>query len=326
MSLDAITVLVPSTSDAKRVGARLRPADSVQVWRPETPGEVPDGHVLFLRRPRTYEHLPRIALIRSLRLVQVFSIGHEWLDPRIHPRAVVANGEGTGEVSAAEVAVMHVLGSLKRVERFSRDRRRRLWDTTDVDTLAGSAVAVVGAGGVGSTVARYLRVFEPASVRVFARSGRTLADGTAVEPLASLADALPHTDIVVVALPLTEATRHLVDAEFLAKLPTGAHLVNVGRGGVVATDALRDALAQRRIWAACDVVDPEPLPPDDPLWAEERLLLTPHVGGNTRHHEELGMDLLVDQVERLRDGRPLRNVRRAEHHGESANRQVTGEP
>lgn len=311
MAHGAVAVLVPSSSDADALRRRLPPNDIVRVWRPDLPGEVPDGHVLFLRRSRSSEHLHRISRIQSLELVQIISIGYEWIGLDIHPHAVLANGAGTGESSAAEIAVMHVLGSLKGVERFSRERRLRVWNSGQVESLAGAAVAVVGAGGLGQTIAKYLKVFEPTAVRLFARSARSLEDGTPVEPLSLLAKVLPYMDIVVLALPLTPATLHLVDAQFLARMHAGAHLINVGRGGVVDTEALRAALADGRIYAACDVVQPEPLSMDDPLWDEERLLLTPHVGGNTKRHEELGMDLLVEQVERLRAGQPLHNVLRA---------------
>ena len=92
---------------------------------------------------------------------------------------------------------------------------------------------------------------------------------------------LPRHDVVVLACPLTEATRGLMGRELLAAMPDGALLVNVARGPVVDTAALLAELRSGRLRAAVDVVDPEPLPPDHPLWGAPNLVLTPHVGGAT---------------------------------------------
>jgi phosphoglycerate dehydrogenase-like enzyme len=113
-------------------------------------------------------------------------------------------------------------------------------------------------------------------------------------------------DVVVVVLPLSDATRHSVDAAFLAHLHDGALVVNVGRGPVVDTDAVvADA---GRLAFALDVTDPEPLPDDHPLWSAPNVLITPHIAGGTTAMLPRMAALVRDQLERLRDGRPLRNV------------------
>ena len=123
-----------------------------------------------------------------------------------------------------------------------------------------------------------------------------------------LHDLLPRHEVVVLACPLTERTRGMVDAEFLARMPDGALLVNVARGGVVVTDALVSELASGRLLAALDVTDPEPLPPGHPLWSLPNVLISPHVGGDTTAFPPRARALLKDQFERFVDGRPLRNV------------------
>ena len=113
-------------------------------------------------------------------------------------------------------------------------------------------------------------------------------------------------DVVVVVLPLSEATRHVVDATFLARLRDGALVVNVGRGPVLDTDAV---LAEAgRLAFALDVTDPEPLPDDHPLWSAPNVLITPHIAGGTTAMLPRMAALVRDQLERLRDGRPLRNL------------------
>ena len=112
-------------------------------------------------------------------------------------------------------------------------------------------------------------------------------------------------------VPLTEATRLLVDADLLARLPDDALVVNVARGGVVDTGALIAECGSGRLRAALDVTDPEPLPPGHPLWTMPGVLITPHVGGATTAMAPRAVALLRRQVEALRDGRALDNVVKA---------------
>jgi phosphoglycerate dehydrogenase-like enzyme len=113
---------------------------------------------------------------------------------------------------------------------------------------------------------------------------------------------------VILACPLTDTTRGMVDAAFLAAMPDGALLVNVSRGPVVVTDALVAELATGRLLAALDVTDPEPLPPEHPLWRTPNTLISPHVGGNSTAFPRRARAMLRDQFERLAEGRPLRNI------------------
>jgi phosphoglycerate dehydrogenase-like enzyme len=119
---------------------------------------------------------------------------------------------------------------------------------------------------------------------------------------------LPRHEVVVLACPLTDATRGLVDAAFLAALPDGALVVNVARGPVVVTDALLAELSTGRLRAALDVTDPEPLPPDHPLWRAANVIVSPHVGGDTSAFPPRARALLADQLTRFAAGTPLRNV------------------
>jgi phosphoglycerate dehydrogenase-like enzyme len=109
-------------------------------------------------------------------------------------------------------------------------------------------------------------------------------------------------------VPLTYRTRHLVDAAFLARLPDGALVVNVARGGVVDTEALLAEVRSGRLLAAVDVIDPEPLPAGHPLWAEPGFLMTPHVGGASTAFRPRAVALLVDVVQRLAAGQPPQHL------------------
>jgi phosphoglycerate dehydrogenase-like enzyme len=129
-----------------------------------------------------------------------------------------------------------------------------------------------------------------------------------VHAYGELPDLLPGADVVVLVVPLTDLTRRMVDAAFLARMKDGALLVNVARGAVVDTDALVAALRSGRISAALDVTDPEPLPHGHPLWGCPNLLVTPHVGGASTAMEPRAYRLVRDQLARFAAGEPLANV------------------
>jgi phosphoglycerate dehydrogenase-like enzyme len=138
------------------------------------------------------------------------------------------------------------------------------------------------------------------------RVARSARDG--VHAIAELPALLPSADVVVLVLPLTDETRGLVDAGFLAAMKEGALLVNVARGAVVDTPALVSALHAGRVRAALDVVDTEPLPPDSPLWDCPGLLVSPHVGGSSSAMWPRAHRLVRDQLHRLAAGEEPVNV------------------
>jgi phosphoglycerate dehydrogenase-like enzyme len=129
-----------------------------------------------------------------------------------------------------------------------------------------------------------------------------------VHPIAELPSLLPDADVVILIVPLTQDTRGLVDAGFLARMKDGALLVNVARGPVVDTDALLAELTAGRLSAAVDVTDPEPLPADHPLWDAPNLLVSPHVGGASSAMWPRAHRLVRDQLHRFAGGDPLANV------------------
>jgi phosphoglycerate dehydrogenase-like enzyme len=118
---------------------------------------------------------------------------------------------------------------------------------------------------------------------------------------------LPTADVVILLVPLTEQTRGLVDRGFLAAMPDGALLVNAARGPVVDTAALVDELASGRLAAALDVTDPEPLPPEHPLWSQPNTVITPHVAARTEDMTANVYRLVAEQLHRFVAGEPVRN-------------------
>ena len=161
----------------------------------------------------------------------------------------------------------------------------------------------MGIGGIGEQVRRRLEPFGVTVVRVGSRA-RTDEDGR-VHASAELAALVPGADVMVLAVPLTEATHHLVDEALLAAMRPGALVVNVSRGAVVDTDALLAAVRAGRVRAALDVVEPEPLPPDHPLRDAPGVILTPHVAGRTTSMLGRVARLPRTQVAHLAAGEPL---------------------
>ena len=142
-------------------------------------------------------------------------------------------------------------------------------------------------------------------VEVLRVAGRARAGVHGPEDLAAL---LPRAEVVVVAVPLSDGTRHLVDARFLGRLPDGAIVVNPSRGAVIDQDALRSELERGRLRAALDVSTPDPLAPEDPLRILPDLLYTPHVAGATRLVLPRVFELVGEQIRRRLAGEPPLNV------------------
>lgn len=248
----------------------------------------------------------RLAGLRSLRVLQTLTAGYETVLPHLPDGVTLCNARGVHDASTAELAVGLTLAALRGIGDFARAQTEGRWLAGTRSSLADRSVLIVGSGSVGEAIARRLDPFEVRLTRV-ATTARTDARG-AVHGVDELPELLLAQDVVIVVVPLTETTRGLVDADFLAAMPDGALLVNVARGPVVVTDALVAELAKGRLCAALDVTDPEPLPPGHPLWTTPNTLISPHVGGDTTAFPPRGRAMLREQCERLAAGRELLNV------------------
>ena len=254
--------------------------------------------------PRVSEVLPRMS---GLRVIQTMTAGVDNLRAHVPEGVLLCNGRGIHDTSTAELAVALTLSSLRGIPQFVRARERGHWEALWRPALADRTVLLLGYGAIGEAIDARLRPFEVDVVKV-ARSAR---EGVhAIDELPAL---LPDADVVILVLPLTTATRGLVDRDFLARMKDGALLVNVARGPVVDTDALVEALHRERISAAVDVVDPEPLPEGHPLWSAPNLLLTPHVGGASSAMWPRAHRLVREQLARYAAGEPLANVMTGEY-------------
>jgi len=240
-----------------------------------------------------------------LRYVQLPSAGYEHALRHLPPGVVLCNGRGVHDAGTAELAVGLTLAVQRGLPRAVRAMDEGRWDNPFGPSLADRRVLVVGQGSVGRAVVARFRPFEVDLVRV-ATTPRDDADGH-VHGVDELPDLLPDADVVVLVIPLSRTSYHLLDAAALARMKDGALLVNVARGKVVDTDALLAELHAGRLRAALDVTDPEPLPADHPLWRAPNVLVTAHQGGNTDATFPRVAQLVRRQVTALLAGEPAVN-------------------
>ncbi|MGE2735870.1 D-2-hydroxyacid dehydrogenase [Mycolicibacterium vaccae] len=246
----------------------------------------------------------------ELRWIHTNSVG---LDAILIPEVVdssivVTNTRGVFEPPMAEWVLAALLYLVKDMRRTIESQRAVFWDHRAVHSIKGRRVLLLGPGGVGREIARMLRVVGM-DVDIVGRSARTDDELGPVHGLEDLDDLLSQADDVVVALPLTAQTRGIIDADRIARLKPGAHLVNVGRGPLIDEPALVQALQDRRIaGAALDVFDTEPLPVQSPLWAMENVLVSPHMSGDVIGWPRQSVKVFTDNLQRWRAGEPLANV------------------
>jgi phosphoglycerate dehydrogenase-like enzyme len=239
--------------------------------------------------------------LTRLDVVQVMSAGTDWIEDRLPAQATLCNARGARDAPVAEWILGALLGASTQLLSYAGatrwDRARALQD------LGSATVLVIGMGSIGRRLASYL---EPLGTRVIGVGSRARDHLYGPESLSSL---LRDADAVVILAPLTAGTRGLIGAEALARMRDGALLVNAGRGAVVDTDALVAELTTGRLRAVLDVVDPEPLPDEHPLWRAPGLLaMTPHIAGDSPDGNRAAAELAGDQLGRWVRGEPLRNI------------------
>ncbi len=257
----------------------------------------------------TTERLARLAALPGLEVVQVFTAGYDHVLAHLPSGVTLCNAAGVHDASTAEFAVALMLAAQRGIPEFARAQERGEWIGQRAwPALGDRRVLIVGYGRIGRALAARLA---PVEVSLTAVASRPRAGDDVVERVHGFDELpwlLPHHDIVVLLTPLTDTTRGLADAAFLASMPDGALVVNVARGQVLDTAALLAETATGRLRAALDVTDPEPLPPDHPLWHAPGVLVAPHVGGAGDTFRPRMVRLLREQLTRYAAGAPLLHV------------------
>lgn len=230
-----------------------------------------------------------------------------------NPDVIVTNSAGGYGVTIAEHMICVTLMMMRRMPEYMAQTARRGWGLVgEIDSIMRSTITIVGMGDIGTNFAHRAKALGAACIRGVRRTqkpGDPVYDE--VYTIDRLDEAIRDADVVALCVPGTEATTHLIDGRRLSLMKDGAYLVNVGRGWAVDQPALIAALEAGKLrGAALDVVVPEPLPADDPLWNAPNILITPHVSGNMTLDitREKVVDMFCENIGHFARGEKLRNL------------------
>ncbi len=267
----------------------------------------------------------------NLKWAHFWGVGTDWLQK--HPEMVdmpfvLTNVAGHSRTQITE----HIFGMLLTLARhldnavlaqhaavwartYSPPEAEKFKDTPfahssgDMFELSDKTMLILGLGGIGSRTAKLAKAFDMHTIGVRRTVSKPAKFVDRLVGIDQLDAVLPKADVVVVTLPYTQETHHLLNAKTLALMKPSSILINIGRGEIIDEPALIVALRNKTIRAAAlDVFEQEPLPADSPLWQMKNVLITSHYAGSSpRYHERAGQ-IFIDNLERWRDGRPLNNL------------------
>ncbi|WP_256839513.1 2-hydroxyacid dehydrogenase [Ornithinimicrobium faecis] len=274
---------MPVISVPPVIASLVEPVEGVEIVTWDVASEPPrDDIEVVVVPPFNSPFITRLGELPKLRAVILSTAGYEHAVRFLPPGVSMANAVGVHDTATAEMALTLLLAAQRDLPTFVRAQDEGRWvELQERRALADQRVLLVGYGGIGRALAARLLACETSITAVAsrAREGDEFVDS--VHSVSDLPALLPEHDMVVLAVPLSEATRGMIGAAELALLPDNALVVNVGRGPLVDTEALIAECASGRLRAALDVTDPEPLPEDHPLWRTPGVLISPHVAGGT---------------------------------------------
>lgn len=287
------------------------PGIDAVVWNLTDPPPTDDIEVVIPNYLGAARRIGAVANVPTVRFVQLLTAGYDGILEKLPEGVAVANAGHLHDDSTSEMALALTLAGLRGIPQFVRNQADGTWARPhDWPALADRRVLVLGYGSVGRAIVSRLLPFkaEVTAVASRARPGDDLVDR--VHGTDELPTLLPLAQVVIVVVPLSDATRGLVGDDFLAALPDGALVVNVARGPVADTEAV---LRQTdRLAFALDVTDPEPLPAEHPLWRAPNVLISPHVGGMSTAMRPRAIQLLREQLGRIGRGEEPSHLVRGE--------------
>jgi D-2-hydroxyacid dehydrogenase (NADP+) len=257
-----------------------------------------------------------LAAAPKLRFIQSISAGIDQYDiAAFKARGLrLASAAGVNANAVAEHAMALVLALNRQIHTGRDHQAAKHWRPMHAEIaareaeIAGKTMVIVGTGRIGARLARFARAFDMKLIGVRRDVSAKVEGIDRIIATRDIVSVLPEADIVVLACPLNAETENLIDARALAAMKPTAQLVNVARGKVVDEAALIEGLRANRIAAAgLDVTREEPLPAASPLWSMRNVLITPHTAGETQAYEDNVIDILIENLGRLADGKPLRN-------------------
>lgn len=222
---------------------------------------------------------------------------------------IVTNTRGLLGSHVAEQTIGIMIAFSRRFKRCFENQLKRVWEEgLPVDELTGKTLCIVGAGGIGSEIARKAKAFDMKVVGLKKRA-EALKNFDEVWDMEKLGEALGLADYVVLTVPLTEETYHLIGQQEFKLMKQSCVLINMSRGDTVDETALTAALYEGRIaGAGLDVFQKEPLPPESPLWGMQNVIITPHNAGNSPYLLSRAMKLFAENLILFRQGSPMKNI------------------
>jgi phosphoglycerate dehydrogenase-like enzyme len=327
MSDEAIKVIVAMdfSDDIMEQLRAVSPRLHIERHFPKTPDSAwADAEVLY-----TVRELPEPEQAPRLRWIQTHTSGVNHLIDRPIMQAEdveITNASGIHAAPIAEYCIGMMLAFAIRLPLFQRYQAKAEWPegwSVFTQTLRGQTLGIVGYGSIGRELARIadqmgmiivatkrdLMQLNAGNEYIEAGLGDETGDiPTRLYPPEALASMVKVCDFVVLTLPLTPDTQHIVNEDILSAMKKNAVIVNISRGGVIDEAALISALAAQKIaGAGLDVFEEEPLPATSPLWQMENVIITPHIAGNNVRNHERAAALFAENLQRYLDNRPLLN-------------------
>ena len=281
----------------------------------EAAGKISDAEVVYCDDGELMREMPRLKWCQSVSA----GVGH-FLQSGVFDRGdvLLTNSSGAYGLAISEHIIMVTLLLMRRMPEYFEIVAERGW-TRDlkIRSIKGSVIAIVGTGNLGQNAAMRYKALGAKKVIGFSRSGRERDFFDEVfridefESVMNGCDEADQIDVLVLCVPGTPDSEGLLSAERIALLPEKTFVINVGRGMLIDQDALIKALNKGRIaGAALDVMYPEPLPADHPLWTARNCIITPHISGDMGLPEtvDITVDIFCDNLRRYADGKELTHL------------------
>ncbi len=253
----------------------------------------------------------QMRVAKNLKWLQASTVGLDryvgYIDPA---KTIVTNSQNLFNKCMGEHTFAMMIAYSRSILLQRDSQKAHEWKIHDVPMdLFDRTVGIIGLGGIGSDVAKKCKAFDMQVLGVRRNTANKPDFVDEIYSFEELDKVLARADYLILAVPLTDQTRHMINRETLAKMKPNAYLLNVGRGELVDTQALIDALRSKTIAAAgLDTMDPEPLPQDSPLWDMPNVLITPHVANLSPTTNRFRFKFYYENIRRYLAGEPLLNV------------------
>ena len=270
--------------------------------------ELKDVEIMFCYNP--FETLD-ISLMKNLKWIQLGSVGinHAPLDKIVQQNIILTNNNGGFSIPIAEWITLNLLEMVKNSREFYEKQYNKNWkrDNTLLE-LYGKTVGFIGTGSIAGETAKRLQAFGMNIIGINS-SGRSVENFNKTYSIDKLNEAISQCEFIVVAVPYTEETHHLINEEVFSNMKDGTYLVNIARGSIIDEEALIKNLSNGKIKkAALDVFEVEPLPETSPLWNMNNVKISPHNSGVSEMNHKTRYNMFYENMKRFSKNEELINL------------------